>query len=48
LATLIYLRLAPLPPLLLETVSTVVFYPFVAFSMGWVHKKIVGPMRGGE
>jgi hypothetical protein len=48
LATMIYLRFPPLPPLLLESVSTVVFYPLVAFSMGWVHRKIVGPMRGGE
>jgi rod shape-determining protein MreD len=48
LATMIYLRFAPVAPLLLESVSTVVFYPVVAFSMGWVHKKVVGQMRGGE
>jgi rod shape-determining protein MreD len=48
LASIIYVRLPPLAPLLLESVSTVVFYPLVAFSMGWVHRRIVGPMRGGE
>ena len=48
LATMIYVRFAPLAPLLLESVSTVVFYPLVALSMGWVHRQIVGPMRGGE
>jgi len=48
LATMIYVRFPPLPPLLLESVSTVVFYPLVAFSMGWVHRRIVGPMRGAE
>lgn len=48
LATVIYLRWAPVAPLLLESVSTVVFYPLVAFAMGWVHRKVVGPMRGVE
>jgi len=47
LATVIYLRFAPVAPLLLESVSTVVFYPLVAFALGWVHKRVVGPMRGG-
>jgi rod shape-determining protein MreD len=48
LASVVYLRFAPLPPLLLESVSTVVFYPLIALSMGWVHRRIVGPMRGRE
>jgi len=48
LATLVYLRLAPVAPLLLQSVSTVVFYPLIAVSMGWVLRKIVGPMRGGD
>ena len=48
LATLVYLRLAPIAPLLLQSVSTVVFYPLIAVSMGWVLRKIVGPMRGGD
>jgi len=45
---IIYVRFPPLPPLLLESVSTVLFYPLIAFPMGWVHRKIVGQMRGGE
>lgn len=45
---IVYLRLPPLAPLLLECVSTVVFYPLIVMSMGWVHKRIVGPMRSGE
>jgi rod shape-determining protein MreD len=48
LDTLVYLRLPPVPPLLLESVSTVVFYPAIAISMGWFHRRIVGPMRSGE
>lgn len=48
LSAIVYLRFAPLPPLLLESVSTVVFYPLVAISMGWVQRRIVGPMRSGE
>jgi len=48
LAALVYLRLPPLPPLLLESVSTLVFYPLVAIPMGWVLRGIVGPMRGRE
>jgi rod shape-determining protein MreD len=48
LDTIVYLRLPPLPPLLLESVSTVVFYPVIAISMGWFHRRIVGPMRSGE
>jgi rod shape-determining protein MreD len=48
LDALVYLRLAPVPPLLLESVSTVVFYPLIAISMGWVQRRIVGPMRSRE
>jgi rod shape-determining protein MreD len=48
LDAIVYLRLPPLPPLLLESVSTVVFYPLIAISMGWFHRRIVGPMRSGE
>ena len=45
LASAIYLRLPPVPPLLLESVSTVAFYPLVAKSMRWFHRRVVGPMR---
>lgn len=48
LASVVYLRWAPLPPLLLESVSTVVFYPLIALPMRWVYRKIVGPMRSGD
>lgn len=48
LETVVYLRLAPVAPLLLHGVSTVVFYPLVALPMGWLLHKVVGPMRGGE
>jgi rod shape-determining protein MreD len=47
LDALVYLRLPPLPPLLLESVSTVIFYPLIVMSMGWFHKRVVGPMRSG-
>jgi rod shape-determining protein MreD len=48
LDTIVYLRLPPVPPILLECISTVVVYPFIAISMGWFHRRIVGPMRSGE
>jgi rod shape-determining protein MreD len=47
-ASAVYLRLAPLPPLLVESISTVLFYPLVAKSMRWVHQRVVGPMRSGH
>ena len=48
LACAVYLRLAPLPPLLVESISTVLFYPLVAKSMRWAHRRVVGPMRSGQ
>jgi rod shape-determining protein MreD len=48
LDTIVYLRLPPLAPMLLESVTTVLFYPLVAISMRWFHRRIVGPMRSGE
>jgi hypothetical protein len=47
LHALVYLRLPPLPPLLLECVSTVMFYPLIVISMAWFHKRVVGPIRSG-
>jgi rod shape-determining protein MreD len=47
LACAVYLRWAPLPPLLLESVTTVAFYPLVVRPMGWVHRKFVGSIRNG-
>jgi rod shape-determining protein MreD len=48
LDAVVYLRLPTLPPLLLESVSTVMFYPLILIAMGWFHRRIVGPMRSGE
>jgi rod shape-determining protein MreD len=48
LDAIVYLRLPPLPPLLLESITTVIFYPLVAISAGWFHKRIVGPMRSND
>jgi len=47
-ASAVYLRFAPVPPLLVESISTVLFYPLVAKSMRWVHQRVVGPMRSGQ
>jgi len=48
LSAAVYLRLAPLPPLLLESVSTVALYPVVAFCMAWIMRKTVGPETGDD
>ena len=48
LDTIVYLRLAPLPPLLLESVSTVLFSSLISISLGWIHRRIVGPNRNRE
>jgi rod shape-determining protein MreD len=44
----VYWRSAPLPPLLLESAVTVLFYPLVALAMGAVQRRVVGPMRHHE
>jgi rod shape-determining protein MreD len=41
----VYWRPTPLAPLFLETVVTVMFYPLVALPMGWMRRRVVGPMR---
>ena len=48
LASALFLRFVPLPPLLLESMSTIAFYPLVARTCGWVQRKLVGPMRGAD
>ena len=48
LAAIVYLRLAPVAPLLLQSTTTVIFYPLIAMSMGWMLRNVVGPMRGGD
>jgi hypothetical protein len=47
-ACVVYLRLAPLPPLIVESISTVLFYPLVVKCLRWVHVRVVGPMRSGQ
>jgi rod shape-determining protein MreD len=44
----VYQRVPPLAPLLLECVMTVVFYPLVALPSVWLHRRVVGPSRGGD
>jgi rod shape-determining protein MreD len=48
LAWAVILHAPPLPPLLLECVMTVLLYPLVALPSGWLHRRIVGPMRDHE
>jgi rod shape-determining protein MreD len=48
LASVVFLRFPPVPPLLLESAVTVIFYPLIALSMGWVHRHVMGPMRGQD
>ena len=45
LAFLVYWRAAPVAPLLLETIVTVLFYPLIALSMGWVHRHVLAALR---
>jgi rod shape-determining protein MreD len=45
LASAVYLRFAPVGSVLLEALITVAFYPLIAFPMGWIHRRLVGPMR---
>jgi len=48
LATIIYWRLPPPAPLLLESVVTVVFYPLIAFPLSWMQRRLVGRSRGED
>src|SRR5262249_39631154 len=41
LAFLVYWRAPPLAPLLLETIITVLFYPLVAYIMGWTQRHVL-------
>ena len=42
------LRLPPVAPLLLECIMSVVFFPLIALPSAWLHRRVVGPMRGGD
>ena len=45
LTWIMYLRQPPLAPLLLASVFTVLFYPLIAFILGWLHRRAVGALR---
>jgi rod shape-determining protein MreD len=45
LAALVYLRLPPVAPLLVESVITVLFYPLLAIPMTWMQKHLIGASR---
>jgi rod shape-determining protein MreD len=46
LTWIVYLRWPALAPLLLANVVTVMFYPLIALPLGWLHRRVVGAMRG--
>jgi len=48
LATIVYWRLPPPAPLLLESVVTVLFYPVVALPLSWLQRQFVGRSRGED
>lgn len=48
LAAILFWRPAPLSPLLLEAVVTVAFYPLIAPVVAWIHRHIVGALRGDD
>ena len=48
LVSLLFWRMAPLSPLLLEAVVTVAFYPLVAPVVAFIHRHIVGALRGDD
>jgi rod shape-determining protein MreD len=45
--SIVYWRLAPVGPLLLQGVITVAFYPLIAFPMVWTRRHFVGALRRG-
>ncbi len=40
--SLVYWRFAPVQPLLIQTIITVIFYPLMAVILGLVHRRFVG------
>jgi len=46
LTWIVYLRWPAFAPLLLASVITVMFYPLIALPLGWMHRRVVGAMRG--
>ena len=48
LTSILFWRLVPLAPLLAQAVITVVFYPLAAPFLDWVHRRLIGPLRGDD
>lgn len=45
LAAIVYFRLPPVAPLLIECVITVMFYPLLAIPMTWMQRHLIGALR---
>ena len=48
LASILFWRLVPVAPLLLQAVITTMFYPIAAPIVDWVHRRLIGPLRGDD
>jgi rod shape-determining protein MreD len=46
--SLIYWRFAPLQPLLIQAIVTVILYPLMAFILGLFHRRFVGAPHGED
>ncbi len=46
--SLVYWRFAPVQPLLIQTIITVIFYPLMAVILGLVHRRFVGASRSED
>jgi rod shape-determining protein MreD len=46
--SLIYWRFAPLQPLLIQAIVTVILYPLMAAILGLIHRRIVGASHGED
>nr|TFG51662.1 MAG: hypothetical protein E4H34_05975 [Hyphomicrobiales bacterium] len=47
-ASLVYWRFAPLQPLVMQTLVTIIFYPLVAIVLDYIHRHFVGASRGED
>lgn len=46
--SLIYWRLAPLQPLLIQAIVTIILYPLMAVILGLIHRRFVGASHGED
>ena len=46
--SLIYWRFAPLQPLLIQAIVTIILYPLVAAILGPIHRRFVGAPHGED